>query len=323
MRAPGERAANNPMQPVVFGSSESHRQQQAPPPHGATAGFYSAPAAPQLPPTGQMGGGGHGYSGPLGGHGYSGQPSGPMGGQMSGYGGQMSGQMGGDPYSRQLDGQMSGAMSGRMSGATSGGTGYGGASYNDDKGSMKRAISATLLGGGEPDEPPILVELGIDFAHIREKTKIVLWPRRAMIAPGSTMGNDDDFAGPLLFVVLLGTLLLFKGKVQFGAIYGVFVTGWLGIWAVLNLMSHKGIDVYRTASVMGYSLLPIVMLAALSIPVNMTGFAGALCVPVAVLWCSNAASLFFVAALDADDRRWLLAYPVALFYTCFALIAIF
>jgi len=53
------------------------------------------------------------------------------------------------------------------------------------------------------------------------------------------------------------------------------------------------------------------------------GLAGALCVPVAVLWCSNAASLFFVAALDADDRRWLLAYPVALFYTCFALIAIF
>ena len=271
MRTPGERAANNPMQPVVFGSSESHRQQQPPPPHGATAGFYSAPAAPQLPPTGQMGAGGHGYSG---------QPSGQMGGQMSGYGGQMSGQMGGpvggyggqmsgqmgvpmgvDPYSRQLDGQMSGAMSGRMSGATSGGTGYGGASYNDDKGSMKRAISATLLGGGEPDEPPILVELGIDFAHIREKTKIVLWPRRAMIAPGSTMGNDDDFAGPLLFVVLLGTLLLFKGKVQFGAIYGVFVTGWLGIWAVLNLMSPKGIDVYRTASVMGYSLLPIVMLA--------------------------------------------------------------
>jgi len=74
---------------------------------------------------------------------------------------------------------------------------------------------------------------------------------------------------------------------------------------------------------LGDSQHPFVMLAALSIPVNMTGFAGALCVPVAVLWCSNAASLFFVAALDADDRRWLLAYPVALFYTCFALIAIF
>ena len=39
--------------------------------------------------------------------------------------------------------------------------------------------------------------------------------------------------------------------------------------------------------------------------------------------CANAASLFFVAALDADDRRWLIAYPVALFYTCFALITVF
>ena len=27
--------------------------------------------------------------------------------------------------------------------------------------------------------------------------------------------------------------------------------------------------------------------------------------------------------LVTDDRRWLLAYPVALFYTCFALISIF
>jgi hypothetical protein len=71
------------------------------------------------------------------------------------------------------------------------------------------------------------------------------------------------------------------------------------------------------------SLLPIVFLAALSVLFEMRGLAGAVCIPIAVLWCANAASLFFVAALDADDRRWLLAYPVALFYTCFALISIF
>ena len=69
--------------------------------------------------------------------------------------------------------------------------------------------------------------------------------------------------------------------------------------------------------------LPIVFLAALSLAIELRGLAGALCIPLAVLWCAYAASLFFVAALDADDRRWLLAYPVALFYTCFALISIF
>ena len=75
-------------------------------------------------------------------------------------------------------------------------------------------------------------------------------------------------------------------------------------------MSRDGIDLLRTASVIGYSLLPIVFLAALSLVLQMQGPAGAICIPLAVLWCSNAASLFFVAALDADARRWLLAYPV-------------
>ena len=43
----------------------------------------------------------------------------------------------------------------------------------------------------------------------------------------------------------------------------------------------------------------------------------------AIAWCSNAAALFFVVALEADDQRWLIAYPVMLFYTCFALFAVF
>jgi hypothetical protein len=151
----------------------------------------------------------------------------------------------------------------------------------------------------------------------------VLWPKRAALVRGSEIIEDADFAGPLLFCLALGTLLLLKGKVHFGTIYGVFVVGWLGIWAVLNLLSPRGLDLYRVASVIGYSLLPIVGLAALSIPFELRGAAGSLLIPATVLWCSTSASLFFVAALDADDRRWLLAYPVALFYTCFALITVF
>ena len=77
---------------------------------------------------------------------------------------------------------------------------------------------------------------------------------------------------------------------HFGTIYAVFLIGCLGIYAVLNLMSHKGIGLSCTASVIGYSLLPIVFLAALSIPVEMRGVAGAVCIPLAVLWCAHAAS---------------------------------
>lgn len=188
-------------------------------------------------------------------------------------------------------------------------------------GFMPRSISASLLGEGEQDEPPILEELGINFSHIVSKTRSVMWPRRAKL--DQAVINDSDFAGPIIFCLTLGTLLLLKGKVHFGYIYGVFTIGWLGIWAVLNLMSPIGIDIYRTASIIGYCLLPIVLLAAASIPLDLTGAAGLVLVPTAVLWCANAAALFFVVALGMDDRRWLVAYPVVLFYTCFALITVF
>ena len=155
----------------------------------------------------------------------------------------------------------------------------------------------------------------------------MLWPQRAKL--DQAVINDSDFAGPILFALVLGTLLLFvsvnlspikqilpcrlnmcycvlsqKGKVYFGSIYVVFVTGLVSLWAVLNLMSSKGIDVYRTASIMGYCLLPIVFLAALSVPIDLQGTAGVVLVPTAVAWCTNAAALFFVVALEADDRRW-------------------
>ena len=187
--------------------------------------------------------------------------------------------------------------------------------------SIVRNISATLLGEGEPDEPPILEELGINFSHICRKTLMVLAPRRSKL--DQEVINDSDFAGPIIFCLVLATLLLLKGKVYFGYIYGVFMVGLCGMWGVLNLMSARGIDIYRAASIMGYCLLPLVILAALSVPIDLRGALGLVLSLAAIAWCSNAAALFFVVALEADDQRWLIAYPVMLFYTCFALFAVF
>ena len=45
--------------------------------------------------------------------------------------------------------------------------------------------------------------------------------------------------------------------------------GSVSIYTLLNLMSQKGIDAYRTASVLGYCLLPMVAVALLSIPLQL------------------------------------------------------
>lgn len=76
-------------------------------------------------------------------------------------------------------------------------------------------------------------------------------------------------------------------------------------------------------SVLGYCLLPIVFLAATSLIVPLNGPYGYVLVPIGVLWCTNAAALFFVVQLGLDDQRWLIGYPIMLFYACFALIAVF
>lgn len=82
-------------------------------------------------------------------------------------------------------------------------------------------------------------------------------------------------AGPLLVCVTFGFLLMLvrnlhnflqKGKVQFGYIYGFGLSGCLGIYLIINLMSKKQqyVELYKTISILGYSLLPFTFLAFLS-----------------------------------------------------------
>ncbi|KAG1515311.1 hypothetical protein G6F52_009713 [Rhizopus delemar] len=127
--------------------------------------------------------------------------------------------------------------------------------------------------GGYADEPPLLEELGLNFGHIKTKSLTVLNPFRTV---PSTIMDDTDLAGPLLFIFLFGTFLLLSRKAHFGYIYGVGVLGVVSIYLILNLMSENGIDGSRTASVLGYCLLPMVMLSGLSVVLKLDNIIGTL-----------------------------------------------
>lgn len=88
-------------------------------------------------------------------------------------------------------------------------------------------------------------------------------------------------------------------------------------------MADTGIDAYRTASVLGYCLLPMVGLGGIGIGVGIDGVIGYVLSIASVVWCTYAASAIFVAVLHMDHQRLLVAYPVGLFYGCFALLSIF
>ncbi|CDS05837.1 hypothetical protein LRAMOSA08365 [Lichtheimia ramosa] len=174
--------------------------------------------------------------------------------------------------------------------------------------------------GGFADEPPLLEELGINFDHIKTKSLTVLNPIRAV---PDTIMDDADMAGPLLFVFLFGIFLMLSGKVHFGYIYGVGLLGVVSIFLILNMMSETGIDWSRTASVLGYCLLPMVMLSGFSVVLPLGGFVGLLLTAVSILWCTYSSSGMFTSVLHMSEQRFLVAYPVGLFYACFALMTVY
>ncbi|KND05137.1 transporter YIP1 [Spizellomyces punctatus DAOM BR117] len=183
------------------------------------------------------------------------------------------------------------------------------------------SIRAAFTTGGFADEPPLLEELGINFSHIKKKGVTVLNPLRAV---DKHIMDDTDLAGPILFVLLFGGFLLLSGKINFGYVYGVAMLGCVSVYAILNLMSESGIDGYRTASVLGYCLLPMVVLSSVATLLQLSGhIVGLILSALSVLWCTYSASKMFTTVLSMSEQRLLVAYPVGLLYSAFALLAIF
>ncbi|XP_047655378.1 protein YIPF7 [Phacochoerus africanus] len=170
------------------------------------------------------------------------------------------------------------------------------------------------------EEPPLLEELGINFDHIWQKTLTVLNPLKP--ADGSIM-NETDLTGPILFFVALGTTLLLAGKVQFCYVYGMSAIGCLGIHGLLNLMSSSGVSYGCVASVLGYCLLPMVILSSCAIFFSLQDTFGTVLALVVIGWCSLSASKIFISALDMEGQQLLIAYPCALLYGLFALLTVF
>ncbi|SCV70670.1 BQ2448_3432 [Microbotryum intermedium] len=157
---------------------------------------------------------------------------------------------------------------------------------------------------GQEGELPLLQELGVNFDHILQKSLTVLNPLSNV---DSHIMDDADLAGPLVFCSVFAGFLLLSGKPQFSYIYGVALVGSASIYVLLNLMSERGIDAYRTASVLALS----------------DGSLGYIISGSSIAWCSYSASAIFSSVLQLSSQRLLVAYPVGLLYAAFAMLSVF
>ncbi|KAE8349807.1 Yip1-domain-containing protein [Aspergillus coremiiformis] len=247
-------------------------------------------------------------------------------------------------------------------GGGGGGGGYGGfgspaAGVNGrmgEQGGLKTGWLAAFGTEGYEGEPPLLEELGVNFEHIRTKTLTVLNPFARI---DQHLMDDSDLYGALLYIVLYGTFLLLSGKVFYGYIYGVAVFGTVALHLILSLMSpvldtvpapnaadpgnydphHKPsyseasaaghfsatLTFPRSASVLGYCFLPLVLTSLVGIMIPMDTMFGYLLTTAAVGWCTYSSSGMFCAVARMRGMRGLVAYPLALFYVVFGIMGIF
>ncbi|RCI16707.1 hypothetical protein L249_2554 [Ophiocordyceps polyrhachis-furcata BCC 54312] len=79
----------------------------------------------------------------------------------------------------------------------------------------------------------------------------------------------------------------------------------------------------RSASVLGYCLLPLVATSLFGVGMPMDTPLGIVLTSAAIVWCTYSASGMFCAVGRMKGMRGLVAYPLALFYVGFGIIGIF
>ncbi|CAH1373945.1 hypothetical protein MTP99_015316 [Tenebrio molitor] len=177
------------------------------------------------------------------------------------------------------------------------------------------------------EEPPLLEELEIYPDRIVQKMMAVLNPFRShgLTDDADYLNKDPDLAGPIFFYLVLAVCLFLSGnKAHFGYIYGISVVSCTMMYCLLTLMTaHNVFKLTTVASVLGYSLIPIVALSAFGVFLSLKGLAGAILAIMSVIWSSVSASRLFVAISGDKEQQPLIAYPCALVSAVYVLLVIF
>lgn len=138
-----------------------------------------------------------------------------------------------------------------------------------------------------------------------------------------------------------------SGKLWFGYVCGLAALGAVSLHFVFSMMSpplsqedvqaiqnhasnYQGsshfsstLTLGRSSSVLGYCLLPLVFASLLGVALPLDSFIGYCLVSLAIAWCTYSSSAMFCVVGRMTNMRGLVAYPLALFYVGFGIMAIF
>ncbi|OAA70704.1 hypothetical protein ISF_02678 [Cordyceps fumosorosea ARSEF 2679] len=259
-----------------------------------------------------------------------------------------------------MSGAAAGSQNGGFSSSSFGGAG-GVSGRMGEHGGLRTGWLAAFSTEGYDGEPPLLEELGVNFGHIQSKTLAVLNPFRHI--DQHIMDDSDLFgpmfffllfgffllfSGKVHFGYIYGLALLGSTSLHMilslmspaaGDDSSAFHGHQYGSEApppppgrgstAHGTAGHGGghfsatLTFPRSASVLGYCLLPLVITSMFGVVMPMDTPLGIILTSFAIMWSTYSASGMFCAVGRMKGMRALVAYPLGLFYVGFGIMGIF
>lgn len=91
----------------------------------------------------------------------------------------------------------------------------------------------------------------------------------------------------------------------------------------ISAATSSHLTLSRSASVLGYCLLPLVLTSLIGVILPLDAALGYVLTSAAIIWCTYSSSGMFCAVGRMRGMRGLVAYPLALFYVGFGIMALF
>eukprot|EP00276_Gloeochaete_wittrockiana_P006467 CAMPEP_0184643486 /NCGR_PEP_ID=MMETSP0308-20130426/342_1 /TAXON_ID=38269 /ORGANISM="Gloeochaete witrockiana, Strain SAG 46.84" /LENGTH=235 /DNA_ID=CAMNT_0027071463 /DNA_START=46 /DNA_END=753 /DNA_ORIENTATION=+ len=169
--------------------------------------------------------------------------------------------------------------------------------------------------GEEGGPKPLLEELEIDFNDIFLKARCVLVPTKAN---REVLSTQADFWGPLFVVLAYALLLLWNQFKVVSWIITLWIIGSLLISILARVLGAEEASFSRTLGVIGYSLVPLVIVSVLLILVGWIPVIPFILKAAGTGWATYAAGSILVSNVpDLDRKRPLVMYPIFLLYIYF------
>ena len=176
---------------------------------------------------------------------------------------------------------------------------------------------ASIWHGGFEGEPSLFEEMGIHNTDVMNNLKVILAPM------SEVQTVDDNFLVGMLFFCLFGGALLLLGKVRFGMVYLIGVTGFLILYFLFKFMSPHTLSMGHLFTALSYCTIPLAPFVLIAGVLRLGAKLKTVFAVPFIAWSAYSATRYVMTQLVIRDITALVFVPLFIFYAFLLLLPIY